>query len=99
MITSPVFTSVGGMAASGGYYVAVAGDHIFVDPSSIVGSIGVVGGKLAMGGLYDKLHINVVERSRGPLGGIEGSIKPWTDGERDLIRAKMTETYTLLLLQ
>ncbi len=91
----PVFTSVGGMAASGGYYVAVAGDRIFVDPSSIVGSIGVVGGKLAMGGLYDKLHINVVERSRGPLGGIEGSIKPWTDSERDLIRAKMNETYTL----
>lgn len=91
----PVFTSVGSMAASGGYYVAVAGERIFVSPSSIVGSIGVVGGKLAMGGLYEKLKINVVERSRGPLGGIEGSLRPWTDRERDLVRRQMKQTYDL----
>lgn len=91
----PVWVSVGSMAASGGYYISVGGERIFVDEASIVGSIGVVGGKLAMGGLYDKVHVNVVTRTRGPLGGIMGSATPWTDSERALVRKRMTETYDL----
>ncbi len=89
----PVWVSVGTMAASGGYYVAVSGGKIFVNPSSIVGSIGVVGGKLALGGLYDKVRLNVVPRSRGPMGGLLGSTSVWTEGERALIRTRMTEVY------
>ncbi|RMH14732.1 MAG: signal peptide peptidase SppA [Planctomycetota bacterium] len=89
----PVWVSVGSMAASGGYYIAVGGSKIYANPSSIVGSIGVVGGKIAMGGLYDKVHLNVVERTRGPMAGLMGSKKPWTDSERELIRQRMTETY------
>ncbi len=91
----PVWVSVGSMAASGGYYIAVGGDKIYVNPSSIVGSIGVVGGKIAMDGLYDKLKINVVERSRGPRAGIFRSTSPWSEQERSLIRDKMSETYDL----
>lgn len=90
----PVWASVGGMAASGGYYVAVGTDKIYVNPSSIVGSIGVVGGKIAMGGLLEKAHVNVVSRARGPRAAMFSSIAPWTDAERELVRAKMTETYT-----
>lgn len=91
----PVWVSVGSMAASGGYYIAVAGDKIYVNPSSIVGSIGVVGGKMAIGGLYDKLKVHVVGRSRGPVGGLLQSPAPWTDAERAIVREKMAETYTL----
>lgn len=89
----PVWVSVGSMAASGGYYIAVAGDKIYVNPSSIVGSIGVVGGKLAMGGLYEKLHINAVPRARGPLGAIMSGLSPWTDAERGAITRSMRRTY------
>lgn len=89
----PVWVSVGSMAASGGYYIAVGGDRIYAEQSSIVGSIGVVGGKMAMGGVYDKLNIRIVERNRGPMAGIESTLKPWTEPERALIRAKMKETY------
>ncbi len=89
----PVWVSVGSMAASGGYYIAVAGDKIYVNPSSIVGSIGVVGGKLALGGLYEKLHIHAVPRSRGPLGGIMSGLAPWTDAERGAITRSMKRTY------
>jgi len=89
----PVWISVGSMAASGGYYIAVGGQRIYAEQSSIVGSIGVVGGKLAMGGLYDKLNINIVERNRGPRAGLLGGVNPWTSEERDLIRQRMTETY------
>lgn len=91
----PVWVSVGSMAASGGYYIAVAGDKIYVNPSSIVGSIGVVGGKFAMGGLYDKVKVRVVERSRGPMADLESSIQPWSPEQIALVRTKMRHTYDL----
>lgn len=93
--TKPVWVSIGSMAASGGYYIAVSGEKIYANPSSIVGSIGVVGGKLAMGGLYEKLKVSVVSRSRGPMGGVLGSAKPWSEAERLFIRQRMTDTYDL----
>lgn len=94
--TKPVYVSIGSMAASGGYYLAVSGERVYVNPSSIVGSIGVVGGKMALGGAYEKLHINVVSRSRGPHAAVfGGSAKPWSEVERKLVRQKMTETYDL----
>lgn len=91
----PVWVSVGSMAASGGYYVSVAGDKIYVNPSSIVGSIGVVGGKYAMGGLYEKLKIHVVGRARGPMAQFESSTSPWTAEQLATVRSKMTRTYEL----
>jgi protease-4 len=93
--TKPVWVSVGSMAASGGYYIAVGGDRVFVDAASIVGSIGVVGGKISLGGLYDTLKVNVVSRSRGPRADMFASGQPWTDEQRELIRGKMTRTYEL----
>lgn len=89
----PVWVSVGNLAASGGYYIAVAGDKIYANESAIVGSIGVVGGKLAMGGVYDHLRLNVVTRARGPRAGMFGSVEPWTAGERDSVRRTMQDTY------
>lgn len=89
----PVWTSVGNMAASGGYYLAVAGDKIYVTPSSIVGSIGVVGGKFSMSGLYDHLKVNVVGRGRGPMADLFASDKPWSAEQEGMVRTKMTETF------
>ena len=91
----PVWVSVGSMAASGGYYTAVGGQKIYVNPSSIVGSIGVVGGKFSMGELYEKLHVNIVSRSRGPRADLFSSVEPWDDAEREFVRQKMAETYEL----
>jgi signal peptide peptidase SppA len=53
----PVFMFVEDVAASGGYMIACAGDEIFCDPSSIVGSIGVVGGSFGFQGLIEKIGI------------------------------------------
>lgn len=93
--TRPVWVSVGSMAASGGYYCLVAGQKVYVNPSSIVGSIGVVGGKVAMTGLYDKAKIRIHGRERGPMGHMLASSAPWTDAEQAVVRAKMKETYDL----
>lgn len=89
----PVWTSVGSMAASGGYYLAVAGDKIYVSPSSIVGSIGVVGGKFTMSGLYDHLKVNVVGRGRGPMADLFASDQAWNADQEAMVRTKMTETF------
>ncbi|MFK7759360.1 MAG: S49 family peptidase [Phycisphaerales bacterium] len=90
----PVWVSVGSMAASGGYYVLVGGDKVYVNPSSIVGSIGVVGGKYAIGQVYDRLKLNIVERSRGPVAGLFGTGE-WDAQDIALIREEMTDTYNL----
>jgi signal peptide peptidase SppA len=53
----PVLVFVEDVAASGGYMIACAGDEIFCDPSSILGSIGVVGGSFGFQELIKKLGI------------------------------------------
>jgi protease IV len=93
----PVWVSVGSMAASGGYYTAVGGQRIYVNPSSIVGSIGVVGGKFTMSELYRKLRVNVVPRARGPRASLLSSVEPWSHEDRLFVRAKMTEVYDLFV--
>lgn len=91
----PVWVSVGSMAASGGYYIAVAGDRIYVNPSSIVGSIGVVGGKFSMGGLLEKLKVHVTERNRGPMASMQNMTEPWSPEQLAQVRVKMTKTFDL----
>jgi signal peptide peptidase SppA len=53
----PVLVFVEDVAASGGYMIACAGDEIFCDPSSILGSIGVVGGSFGMTELIRKVGV------------------------------------------
>jgi protease-4 len=89
----PVWISVGDMAASGGYYCLVGGDKVYLEPTSIVGSIGVVGGKIVLGGVYDKAHINIVPRGRGPLAEMMSTVDVWDDAETKLVRETMEKTY------
>ena len=50
----PVIASMGDVAGSGGYYIAMGAEKIFAAPGTLTGSIGVIGGKLVTRGLYDK---------------------------------------------
>jgi protease IV len=54
----PVYACILGVGASGGYYVAAAGDRIFAHPTSITGSIGVLAMKLNISGLLTKIGVN-----------------------------------------
>ncbi len=89
----PVVISVGSMAASGGYYLACAGDRIFADPGAIVGSIGVVGGKFVTKGLYDKLGLTTDGFYRGRNADMFSSDSEFTDRQRRMVRDWMTATY------
>ncbi len=54
----PVIVSMGNVAASGGYFVALAADKIVAQPGTITASIGVVGGKFLTAGLWEKIGIS-----------------------------------------
>ncbi|MGB2820316.1 MAG: signal peptide peptidase SppA [Phycisphaerae bacterium] len=88
----PVIVSISGMGASGGYYVALGGRQILADPAAIVGSVGVVGGKLALSGLLEKVGISTYEITRGRNAGLWMS-RPWDEREQDVIRRMSTRTY------
>lgn len=89
----PVVVSIGHMAASGGYYLASASDCIYADPSAIVGSIGVVGGKMVLGGLYEKVGLTTATFTQGRNADIYSSTTPWTESQRRMIRGWMKNTY------
>ncbi|HZL34849.1 MAG TPA: signal peptide peptidase SppA [Tepidisphaeraceae bacterium] len=89
----PVIISIGSMAASGGYYLASAGDKIFADPSAIVGSIGVVGGKFVYKGLYDWAGVHTEAFSKGKNAGLFSSSEPWTDKQKEMVTHWMEGTY------
>jgi protease-4 len=89
----PVIISVGSMAASGGYYLASSGDYIFADPTAIVGSIGVVGGKFVLKGLYDKIGLSSTAFQRGKNADLFSESQPFTDRQRRLVTNWMRNTY------
>jgi protease-4 len=89
----PFAVSMGNVAGSGGYYVACGADTIFADEATITGSIGVVGGKLATSGLYDKLGITFKSYRRGQNSGMLASGDVFTPGEKLKMRSWMDEIY------
>jgi len=54
----PVIISMSGYAASGGYWIASAGDKIVAEPATLTGSIGVFGGKFVLAGLWQKVGVH-----------------------------------------
>jgi protease-4 len=64
-VVKPMIVSMSDVAASGGYYFAVAADSIVASPATLTGAIGIYGGKFNILGLYHKLGLNVETVSRG----------------------------------
>ncbi|KAL2247332.1 UNVERIFIED_CONTAM: Serine protease SPPA, chloroplastic [Sesamum indicum] len=63
--TKPVIASLSDVAASGGYYMAMAADAIVAEHLTLTGSIGVVTGKINLGKLYEHIGFNKEIISRG----------------------------------
>ena len=93
-ITSiPIVASIGAMAASGGYYIACAADKIVAEPLSIVGSIGVFGGKINVSGLLEKLRITPTTVKTHPNADAESYLRGFSAEETKILQASMDETY------
>jgi protease-4 len=96
----PVIASVGGMAASGGYYLACAAQRIVAESTSIVGSIGVVGGKLVFGPALEPYGVHTVTLAPGSEASrvsYESPLVPWDDATRARVFAQMRQVYDLFV--
>lgn len=89
----PLIVSMGGVAASGGYYVASPADRIFAEPGTITGSIGVVGMKFVVGGAMDKLGITTHAIQRGKNAGAASMTRGYSKEEAETVRKSMAAVY------
>lgn len=89
----PVVAQVGTLAASAGYMIASATDHIVARKSSIVGSIGVLVQFPNVTGLMDKIGVTLEEVKSSPLKGEPSPFNPTTDEERAMIRSMILDSY------
>ncbi|MFC5386279.1 signal peptide peptidase SppA [Aquamicrobium segne] len=89
----PVVAQVDTLAASAGYMIAAAADHIVARQSSIVGSIGVLMQYPDMSGLMDKIGIKLEEIKSSPLKAAPSPFKPTNESERAMIRALIMDSY------
>jgi protease-4 len=89
----PVVAEVGTLAASAGYMIASAADHIVAHKSSIVGSIGVLIQYPDVSGMMDKLGIKLEEVKSSPLKASPSPFKPTNDDERAMVRKLILDSY------
>jgi protease-4 len=89
----PVVASLGDVAASGGYYVAMAADTVVAQPGTITGSIGVYAGKVAIGGVLERLGIGTGAVELGANAGIQSPFEPFSESQRARLEAYVREFY------
>lgn len=99
----PLVASVGDMAASGGYYLACAANKIVAERTSIVGSIGVLGGKIVVNDALAEVGVNSVTFAASSAPGAatraayQSPFAPWDDATREKVRRQMESVYELFL--
>lgn len=99
----PLVASVGEMAASGGYYLACAANKIVAERTSIVGSIGVLGGKIVVDQTLASvgIHAETVPASSAqgaaPRAAYLSPLAAWDDPTRERVRHEMEHVYDLFV--
>ncbi len=89
----PVVCSLGGVAASGGYYVASACSKIMANPGTITGSIGVIATLPNLKGLFDKLGIKMQVVKAGKYKATGQIDRPLSEGERAMLQGVIKEAH------
>ncbi len=93
----PVVASMGDVAASGGYYIAMPASHVMASPGTLTGSIGVVGGKMNLKGLYNKVGIKKEYVKRGAHSDISGDYGRLTPELRKKLKSEMETIYKIFV--
>jgi protease IV len=99
----PVIASIGGMAASGGYYIASGATKIVAPETAIVGSIGVFGGKIVFGEALAKLGVTShsfpanPDPVRGARALHQSPLSLWDEATRARVRENMQHIYDLFV--
>ncbi|AKQ70122.1 Signal peptide peptidase SppA, 67K type [Myxococcus hansupus] len=89
----PVIATMGGYAASGGYYVAMEADRIVAQPGTLTGSIGVYAGKFVTADLWHKLGVNFDTVSVGKNAEMYGSDAVFTPEQQARLDATLDRIY------
>ncbi|KAB7529275.1 signal peptide peptidase SppA [Flagellimonas olearia] len=93
----PVVVSFGNVAASGGYYIGVAGDKIFAEPTTITGSIGVFGTIPNIHELAGNIGINAEQVGTNKNSVDYSLFEPMNDSFRDVVQEGIEDTYNTFL--
>jgi protease-4 len=91
--SKPIVISMGDTAASGGYYIACAGDYVIAHPDTLTGSIGVISQFITYEGLLEKIGVDAVVITTGPRKDLGSPFRDMTEEEKDLWRAILDQVY------
>jgi protease-4 len=89
----PVVVSMADIAASGGYYIATAGDKIVAEPGTITGSIGVIFNAMNLKALGDKIGVQSEVVKSGQFKDIGSPFRPFTAEDRAILQGLITDSY------
>ena len=92
-VEKPFVVSMGDVAGSGGYYIAMGADRIFAEPGTLTGSIGVVGGKFGLQGLFEKVGVTTDVIARGKNSGVMSMLDGFTETERTAMQKMLNDIY------
>ena len=89
----PIVVSMGSVAASGGYYIAMAADRIVAEPGTLTGSIGVLWGKFALGKTAQLIGINARELGVGKNATFLSGVTPWDPAQLAVVNQQADAVY------
>jgi protease IV len=89
----PLVASMSDLAASGGYYIAMPAQVIVAQPSTLTGSIGIFGGKVVTGGVYEKLGAHIESTSIGRHAEINSPVRPYNAEELKKLQEQLQAFY------
>lgn len=89
----PVYSSMADLAASGGYYVAVATDKIYAQPGTLTGSIGVIMSTVNLKPLADKFGVQPQVIKSGQFKDIASPYRPMTPEEQKILKDLIMDSY------
>ncbi len=93
----PVYTLMMDLAASGGYYAAMASDRIWAHPTTVTGSIGVIVQGINLAGLFRKIGIEDSTIKSGKFKDTLSPLRPQTEEDRKLMQAVVDDLYRKFL--
>ena len=89
----PIIASMSDLAASGGYYIAIPAQVIVAQPATLTGSIGIFGGKIVTGGIYEKFGAHIESTSIGKNAEIDSPVRPFNPSELKKVQDELQAFY------
>ena len=89
----PIIASMSDLAASGGYYIAMPAQVIVAQPATLTGSIGIFGGKIVTGGIYEKFGAHIESTSIGKNAEIDSPVRPFNASELKKVQDELQAFY------